>query len=248
MHSIVKTCLPGCPDACRALVPFFPACCHRVNPPLDPPPPSFATRLAVHPLSFTLLPVKPASCLHFKLMDPPRTASQRQSVRRRWVEKRDREGADEKTKGEENARSEGAKAATYPTVSLPMLPFKQFSILRELLHELRRLCTRWTNFSRGTYVFQSTPATQNSSGRTWVMARMSVSRWLDEYKCACAERRGPRCLKFICRRVWQRERDRREKHAPYLVYCYGTRVPFHSSFLTVFCVAPANENFGKLRC
>lgn len=51
-----------------ALLPFFPTCYHRVNPPSISP----SLLLAAHPLPFTLLPVNLASCLHFKLMDLPR--------------------------------------------------------------------------------------------------------------------------------------------------------------------------------
>lgn len=103
MHSIAKTCLPGCPDACRALLPFFPTCYHRVNP-LRPP--SFATAVAAHPLPFTLLPVKTASCLHFKLMDLPRRDKETEQGRGKesWDEKKRKKKKEKKERQQKEKR------------------------------------------------------------------------------------------------------------------------------------------------
>lgn len=193
MHSIAKTCLPGCPDACRALLPFFPTCCHRVNP-LRPP--SFATAVAAHPLPFTLLPVKTASCLHFKLMDLPRRDKETEQGRGKesWDEKKERR---KKKKKKDSRKRKGAwkagKTLTYATVSLCVcLHLKRFVYFPRFCELRAQPATRYDERTFDVVVRfrESALRTQYSRGPMNVAGMwMSVSRCPDKYKCACVQRR-----------------------------------------------------------
>ena len=122
MHSIAKTCLPGCPDAwlCPPTLLFLPDY-HRVNP-LPRPSPSLLLlqRFPRIPCLSPFCQSSPASCLHFKLMDLPRRDKEsqkrkREREREKWTKKR------QKIRGREEAWKAGKiRLRTPPPVSLPM--------------------------------------------------------------------------------------------------------------------------------
>lgn len=106
MHSIAKTCLPGCPDAwlCPPTLLFLPDY-HCVNP--LPPPTSplllLLQRFPRIPCLSSFCQSSPASCLHFKLMDLPRRDKERKRERERerekWTKKRQKKSEGEKKRG-----------------------------------------------------------------------------------------------------------------------------------------------------